>query len=400
MSDLYLSHVRNWILKSPPAEWVIRSGRELLIGTLKQGPIPLHVAFEMDGNRRFAKTHKIETIEGHHLGFEALARVLEICYKCGVKVVTVYAFSIENFNRPKKEVSGLMAMAKVKLEQLVQHGELLDRYGAGIRVLGERSMMPDDVLPYVDRAIEMTKHNKDAVLNICFPYTSRAEMTSAIKATVDEFTTSPRPATTPFSQSRITQKIRSNRSKKSDSASPKDSSSKDSSSKDSSLKDSSLKDSSSSKDSSLKDSSSSKDSSLKDSSLKDSSPKDSSPEEVKSDVDDSMSSTTALDSESPPLASTPVKSVKPVNFKNPESITAETINSHTYTAECPPLDIFIRTSGVTRLSDFMLWQCHENTQIFFLKCLWPEFDLWHFVPILLEWQWRQKKLSEKETPRK
>lgn len=54
-----------------------------------------------------------------------------------------------------------MAMAKVKLEQLVQHGELLDRYGAKIRILGERDLIPDDVLPYVDRAIEMTKHNNE-----------------------------------------------------------------------------------------------------------------------------------------------------------------------------------------------------------------------------------------------
>ena len=75
MSDLYLSHVRNWFLRSPPAEWVIKSARELLIGALRQGPIPQHVAFEMDGNRRFAKNHKIEAIEGHNLGFEALARV-------------------------------------------------------------------------------------------------------------------------------------------------------------------------------------------------------------------------------------------------------------------------------------------------------------------------------------
>ncbi|KAI0007961.1 Undecaprenyl diphosphate synthase [Xylariaceae sp. FL0662B] len=344
MSDLYLSHVRNWLWKSPPVEWAMKNARELLIGTLKQGPIPQHVAFEMDGNRRFAKNHKIETIEGHHLGFEALARVLEICYKCGVKVVTVYAFSIENFNRPRNEVKGLMAMAKVKLEQLVQHGELLDRYGAGIRVLGERDLIPDDVLPFVDRAIEMTKHNKDAVLNICFPYTSRAEMTSAIKATVDEYTTPPRPQNTPFSQSRITQKIRSNQSKKSESPTPRESS----------------------------------------------------PDpNIRSDADDSMSSITALDVDSPPLQST-----LPVKFRNPETITAETINSHTYTADCPPLDIFIRTSGVRRLSDFMLWQCHEGTHIFFLKCLWPEFDLWHFIPVLLEWQWRQKKLSEKEAARK
>ncbi|TRX94617.1 hypothetical protein FHL15_004389 [Xylaria flabelliformis] len=347
MSDLYLSHIRNWFWKSPPAEWFMRGAKEVLIGTLKQGPIPKHVAFEMDGNRRFAKNHKIETIEGHHLGFEALARVLEICYKSGVKVVTVYAFSIENFNRPRGEVKGLMALAKVKLEQLVQHGELLDRYGACIRVLGERDLIPDDVLPFVDRAVEMTKHNKDAVLNICFPYTSRAEMTSAIKATIDEFTSPSQPAKPPFSQTRITQKIRSNYSKRTESLD----------------------------------------------SIREASPDAG----AKSDVDDSMSSTTALDPESPTLEST---TTKPRRFPNPENITADTINSHTYTAECPPLDIFIRTSNVTRLSDFMLWQCHENTHIFFLKCFWPEFDLWHFVPVLLEWQWRQKKLLEKELSRK
>ena len=75
MSDLYLSHLRNWVLSSPPAEWAIGRLRELLIGALKQGPIPQHVALEMDGNRRYARSHKIETVEGHHLGFEALARV-------------------------------------------------------------------------------------------------------------------------------------------------------------------------------------------------------------------------------------------------------------------------------------------------------------------------------------
>ena len=75
MSDLYLSHLWSWALRSPPAEWATKQLRELLIGALSQGPVPQHIAFEMDGNRRYAKNHKIETIEGHHLGFEALARV-------------------------------------------------------------------------------------------------------------------------------------------------------------------------------------------------------------------------------------------------------------------------------------------------------------------------------------
>lgn len=337
-SKPYASQLTKWLWTSPPIEWALKSAREILIGTLRQGPIPQHVAFEMDGNRRFAKNHHIEAIEGHNLGFEALARVLEICYKCGVKVVTVYAFSIENFNRPKSEVSGLMKMAKVKLEQLCQHGELLDRYGACIRVLGERDLIPDDVLPFVDKAIEMTKHNKNAVLNICFPYTSRAEMTATIKATVEEFSTPPQPTNSAFSQARITQMIKSNQLKKSSSSS------------------------------SLRDSSTDLN--------------------VRSDIDDSISSTTTLNPDSP-------RSGRGI-FKDKETITTDTINSHTYTADCPPLDIFVRTSGVTRLSDFMLWQCHEDTHIFFLKCFWPEFDLWHFLPVLLEWQWRQKERGRED----
>ena len=63
------------MLASPPVEWGIYHLREMLIGALRQGPIPQHVAFVMDGNRRFARSHKIETVEGHNLGFEALARV-------------------------------------------------------------------------------------------------------------------------------------------------------------------------------------------------------------------------------------------------------------------------------------------------------------------------------------
>ena len=75
MPSMYLSQIRKWILQSPPVEWSILQLRELLIGALRQGPIPQHVAFVMDGNRRFARNHRIETVEGHNLGFEALARV-------------------------------------------------------------------------------------------------------------------------------------------------------------------------------------------------------------------------------------------------------------------------------------------------------------------------------------
>lgn len=91
---------------------------------------------------------------------------MEICYKCGVKVVTVYAFSIENYNRPKYEVEGLMQLAKVKLEQLTNYGHILDRYGARVRVLGQREMIRADVLEVVDKAVARTKHNNKLVLHL------------------------------------------------------------------------------------------------------------------------------------------------------------------------------------------------------------------------------------------
>ena len=89
----------------------------------------------------------------------AFVQILEVCYKSGVKVVTVYAFSIENFKRSKYEVDALMDMAKIKLSQLSQHGQLLERYGACIRVLGQRDLVKPDVLNAVDKAVEMTKNN-------------------------------------------------------------------------------------------------------------------------------------------------------------------------------------------------------------------------------------------------
>lgn len=84
------------------------------------------------------------------------------------------------------------------------------------------------------------------------------------------------------------------------------------------------------------------------------------------------------------------------NYPDPETITADTITAHTFTADAPPLDLLIRTSGVWRLSDFMLWQCHEHTSVVFLDCLWPEFDLWQFLPVLVEWQWKHRKTDEAE----
>ncbi|KAK7887511.1 cis-prenyltransferase [Exophiala xenobiotica] len=383
MTSRHMSHIRQWLLSSPPAEWAIHQLRTLLIGALRQGPMPKHVAFVMDGNRRYAKTHRIETVEGHNLGFEALAKILEVCYKSGVTHVTIYAFSIENFKRTKYEVDALMDMAKIKLKQLVQHGELLDRYGARIRILGQRELIKPDVLEVVDRAVEMTSRNGTCVLNVCFPYTSREEITTAIRETVEEYS---RPISSqheqgrpsPFREERIASTIRSQHQQQHDTNTkptylqpPEQHGMQSPSSSTTSLSSYSHSD----QDHEHDTSSVSTSTTLHHDDNNTTSP----PPEF-----------TSMDSKEQQHAHAAQQKPQPI-YPSPELITPETLNSHMYTASDPPIDLLIRTSGVCRLSDFLLWQCHEDTQIMFLDVLWPDFDLWSFLPVLWEWQWRTRK---------
>lgn len=242
-----------------------------------------------------------------------------------------------------------MEMAKVKLSQLAQHGDLLDRYGACIRVLGQRELVKPDVLKAVDRAVAMTEHNKDAILNICFPYTSHDEITTAIRDTVIDYSKPLASQNRSFSESHIAHTIRSRRlsagNSKAGSHSP---------------------------------------------SLG-----------ATSDTEDSVpsaSSSTTLhpDSPSDPLPLDDDGDAKyRETYPDPESITSQILNDHMYTAGLPPLELLVRTSGVERLSDFLLWQCHQNTEIVFLETLWPELDLWTFLPVLVEWQWKRRKGVER-----
>lgn len=270
-----------------------------------------------------------------------------MCYKSGVKVVTIYAFSIENFKRSKYEVDALMEMAKVKLSQLAQHGDLLDRYGASIRILGQRELVKPDVLEAIDRAVELTSRNGRAILNVCFPYTSRDEITTAIRNTVIDYSKPLLPPQRAFSEAHISHNIRNQQLATAASR------------------------------------------------VRARSPSSAGT----SDTEDSASTSTTLHPDSPPQNVSPrEEDEKHVlgTYPDPESITPKVLDDHMFTAGTPPLDLLVRTSGVERLSDFMLWQCHETTEIVFLDCLWPEFDLWTFLPVLVEWQWRRKKVDERE----
>lgn len=291
--------------------------------------------------------------------------------------MTIYAFSIENFKRSRYEVDALMELARVKMLQLSQHGDLCQRYGACIRVLGRRDLLSRDVLDAVEKAERLTSGNGDAVLNICIPYTSHDEMTTAVKDTVAEWS-QPLPSTPqrPFSQSHISHTIRARRLSTSAPMVEKP------------------RAPSPSEDTDTEDSMTS--STLHPSPSASTATSISLPPEL--DVPDpSLQPSKSFDSYLSPHAQT---SSPPPAYPDPESITEQTLNEHMFTKDRPPPDLLVRTSGVERLSDFMLWQCNEGTEIAFSKTLWPDFDLWSFLPILVEWQWRRRRGIERASERK
>ncbi len=104
-----------------------------LANILKTGKIPNHVAFIMDGNRRYGQKKKITKAQAHEQGLTSLKRVLEWMLVLGVKVVSTFAFSIENFNRDKKEVDHLMHLAKVNLNQMAQKNQFLQRHSIKVK---------------------------------------------------------------------------------------------------------------------------------------------------------------------------------------------------------------------------------------------------------------------------
>lgn len=123
--------------------WIVDNSlswfQRFCVNILKCGPIPKHVAIIMDGNRRFAKKTNVEKKEGHSKGFDKLAEALLWCRELGIKEVTVYAFSIENFKRSEQEVNTLLDLAKEKFRRLLlEEKDKLMQERVCIRIIGNR----------------------------------------------------------------------------------------------------------------------------------------------------------------------------------------------------------------------------------------------------------------------
>ncbi|XP_016984112.1 dehydrodolichyl diphosphate synthase complex subunit DHDDS [Drosophila rhopaloa] len=225
------------------------------------GHIPHHVAFVMDGNRRFARSQQIDKIEGHSRGFAKLADCLRWCLDVGVREVTTFAFSIENFKRSSEEVEGLFNLAREKFARLLEETARLDEHGIRIRIIGNIELLPLDLQKLVASAMLSTERNGKLFLNVAFAYTSRDEITQAVE--------------------------------------------------------------------------------------------------------------TVLRHGCEDLAA--------------EDISERLLEECLYTRHSPPPDLVFRTSGETRLSDFMMWQLSTSV-LYFSNVLWPQITFWHFLASIVAYQ--------------
>jgi undecaprenyl diphosphate synthase len=139
-------------------------------------PAPLHVAIVMDGNGRWASRRFLPRVAGHKQGVDALKRIVSACPSRGISVLTVFAFSSENWNRPAEEVSGLMDILAVALSREVPK---LQRDGVQIRFVGARDNLSARVKKGLEDAEAATANNTVLTLNVCFNYGGRWDIVCA-----------------------------------------------------------------------------------------------------------------------------------------------------------------------------------------------------------------------------
>ena len=144
---------------------------------------PLHVAIVMDGNGRWAKRRGLPRQVGHPKGVDAIRRVVEAAPAQGVRWLTLYAFSTENWRRPAGEVAEVMRLLKLYVNSDL---DKLTREGVKVRILGSRTGLPPDVAEIVERAERQTAHNDKFFLQVAFNYGGRADIADAARALAAE----------------------------------------------------------------------------------------------------------------------------------------------------------------------------------------------------------------------
>jgi len=150
---------------------------------IKENKIPEHIGIIMDGNRRWARSRGLPTLQGHKKGYDKILKVGDWCLEEGVKILSVYAFSTENWNRSKKEVGYLMKLLKRGLETDIRK---LHKKNIKVQILGRIKELSKDLQKAIKETKELTKNNTRGVLNICINYGGRPEIIDAIKKMIKD----------------------------------------------------------------------------------------------------------------------------------------------------------------------------------------------------------------------
>ena len=140
--------------------------------------IPNHLAIIMDGNGRWAEQRRLPRILGHRKGVETVQRVVDECLELGIGFLTLYAFSSENWGRPRHEVDALMGLLGNFLEKELDQ---LQQRGIRLVAIGELDRLPQATVKILDSIIEKTEHNTQMVLNLALSYGSRNELMRAMR---------------------------------------------------------------------------------------------------------------------------------------------------------------------------------------------------------------------------
>jgi len=142
------------------------------------GDIPLHVAIIMDGNGRWARERKLLRVQGHEKGVESIRDIVKACGDLGIKFLTLYAFSTENWERPKDEVSFLMGLLSRYLDR---EREVFLKNGMRFNVIGRLLDLPEDVQKKIERLKKDTEANEKLTVTFALSYSSRVEITEAVR---------------------------------------------------------------------------------------------------------------------------------------------------------------------------------------------------------------------------
>jgi len=154
------------------------SKKEELLSKLDPKKLPQHVAIIMDGNGRWAKKRGLQRATGHFAGVKTVRRIVKTSTNIGIKFLTLYAFSTENWKRPKKEVNAIMSLFKIYIKKEVS---TFNKNDVRLNVIGNTGDLSDDLQKIIDDALKKTSTNKGLTFTLAINYGSRQEITNAVK---------------------------------------------------------------------------------------------------------------------------------------------------------------------------------------------------------------------------